>query len=76
MWTRIRPRLIDRVLGFIEEWRLFASVMVALTVAMANVRAAQADQRVESLLVRRGGAQSHLPLHLPRLRGGDPHRGR
>jgi len=36
MWTRI-ARTTDRVLGFIEDWGLFASVMVALTVAMANV---------------------------------------
>lgn len=36
MWTRF-ARTTDRVLGFIEDWSLFASVMVALTVAMANV---------------------------------------
>lgn len=36
MWTHF-ARATDRVLGFIEEWGLFASVMVALTVAMANV---------------------------------------
>jgi TRAP-type C4-dicarboxylate transport system permease small subunit len=36
MWTRF-ARTTDRVLGFVEDWSLFVSVMVALTVAMANV---------------------------------------
>jgi TRAP-type C4-dicarboxylate transport system permease small subunit len=36
MWTRF-ARTLDRTLGFIEEWSLFITVMVALTVAMANV---------------------------------------
>jgi TRAP-type C4-dicarboxylate transport system permease small subunit len=36
MWTRF-ARTTDRVLGFVEEWSLFVSVMVALCVAMANV---------------------------------------
>jgi TRAP-type C4-dicarboxylate transport system permease small subunit len=36
MWTRF-ARTTDRVLGCIEEWSLFVSVMVALTVALANV---------------------------------------
>lgn len=36
MWRRF-ARATDRALGFIEEWGLFSSVMVALCVAMANV---------------------------------------
>jgi TRAP-type C4-dicarboxylate transport system permease small subunit len=36
MWRRF-ARTTDRVLGFVEEWSLFVSVMVALTVALANV---------------------------------------
>lgn len=36
MWARF-ARTADRVLGFIEDWSLFVSVMVALVVAMANV---------------------------------------
>jgi hypothetical protein len=36
MWKRF-ARATDRVLGFIEEWSLFTTVMVALCVAMANV---------------------------------------
>jgi TRAP-type C4-dicarboxylate transport system permease small subunit len=30
-------RLIDRSFGFVEDWSLFLTVMVALSVAMANV---------------------------------------